>query len=124
MNQQLKSIDEILKGEGFTIISQVDEVKDERPLGEAERELIDHLKYMVNNEKTAGMVVTEKGEKIPHRETGLTPRTGRAEDRYDIGTIVEYLNWHMNRISENVIGRDEIIRQAFFQSSPGSICFS
>ncbi len=113
MNNQARTIDEILRSEGFTVISQVDEPKEERPLGDAERELIDHLHYMVQTDK-GGMVVTDKGEKVPDREMGVGLRTGRAEDRYDIGSIVEYLNWHMNRISENVIDRDEIIRQAFF----------
>jgi MoxR-like ATPase len=35
-------------------------------------------------------------------------------DEFDIPTIVGNLKWHMDRISENVIGRSEIIQQAFF----------
>ncbi|HOK02266.1 MAG TPA: AAA family ATPase [Spirochaetota bacterium] len=36
------------------------------------------------------------------------------EGEHDIPTIVEYLNWHMNNISQAVIGREDIIRQAIF----------
>jgi len=36
------------------------------------------------------------------------------EEEYDIPTIIEYLNWHMGRVGELVIGRDEIIRQAVY----------
>ncbi len=113
MNQQLKTIDELLGNEGFTVVSNENDGKEDRPPGIAEKELLEHLQYTVD-EKREGMVITEKGEKIPHRELAQAPRTAKSEGGYDIGTIVEYLNWHMNRISENVIDRDEIIRQAFF----------
>ena len=33
---------------------------------------------------------------------------------YDLATIIKSLNWHMDKISEKVIGREEIIRQAIF----------
>ncbi len=36
------------------------------------------------------------------------------EGEYDIPTIVEYLNWHMNNVGEIVIGRGDIIRQAIY----------
>ncbi|HOQ10977.1 MAG: ATPase RavA [Spirochaetes bacterium ADurb.Bin218] len=36
------------------------------------------------------------------------------DGEHDIPTIVEYLNWHMNNISQAVIGREDIIRQAIF----------
>lgn len=36
------------------------------------------------------------------------------EGEYDIATIVEYLNWHMGRIGEIVINRNEIVKQAIY----------
>jgi MoxR-like ATPase len=39
---------------------------------------------------------------------------GGAPVSYDIPTIVNNLNWHMAGISDKVIGRDEIVRQAIF----------
>ncbi|HOP28911.1 MAG TPA: AAA family ATPase [Spirochaetota bacterium] len=36
------------------------------------------------------------------------------EGEYDIPTIVEYLNWHMQNIGETVIGRSDIIMQAIY----------
>jgi MoxR-like ATPase len=54
------------------------------------------------------------GEKVPDKDAEIIPLRTPAAHEYDIPTIVEYLNWHMNRISENVIGRDEIVKQAFY----------
>lgn len=36
------------------------------------------------------------------------------ESEYDIPSIIEYLNWHMRSINENIIGREEIINQAIY----------
>jgi hypothetical protein len=36
------------------------------------------------------------------------------EGEYDIPTIVDYLNWHMQNIGETVIGRSDIIMQAIY----------
>ncbi len=54
------------------------------------------------------------GEKVPDKDAEIIPLRAPAAHEYDIPTIAEYLNWHMNRISENVIGRDEIVKQAFY----------
>lgn len=54
------------------------------------------------------------GEKVPDKDAEIIPLRAPAAHEYDIPTIVEYLNWHMKRISENVIGRGEIVKQAFF----------
>lgn len=48
------------------------------------------------------------------RRQQLTPATPIKTDEYDIPTIVEYLNWHMGRIGEIVINRNEIVRQAIY----------
>ncbi|MBN2078638.1 MAG: AAA family ATPase [Spirochaetes bacterium] len=50
-------------------------------------------------------------EKVPDRKSDLA--SIKAYD-LDIPTIAANLKWHMNRIGENVIGRNEIIRQAVF----------
>ncbi|TFH42816.1 MAG: hypothetical protein E4G96_02630 [Chrysiogenales bacterium] len=50
-------------------------------------------------------------EKVPDKKSDLA--TIKADD-LDIPTIAANLKWHMNRIGENVIGRDEIIRQSIF----------
>ncbi len=54
------------------------------------------------------------GEKVPDKDAEIIPLRAPAAHEHDIPTIVEYLNWHMNRISENVIGRGEIVKQAFY----------
>ncbi len=95
--------------EGYVIITQGDQNVDL---------LSEEMKSAMMNETLPGMpppvtdehVVTEKAEKVPDKSGAQSPLAGE----YDIPTIVEYLNWHMNRISENVIGRDDIIRQAMF----------
>lgn len=53
------------------------------------------------------------------RKKGSEPLTGSRssldkDKRMDIPTIVSYLQWHMDRISENVVGRGEIVRQAMY----------
>ncbi|PKL37973.1 MAG: hypothetical protein CVV44_12455 [Spirochaetae bacterium HGW-Spirochaetae-1] len=117
MYKKIKSIEELFAEDGYTVFSHDDEAVEDKGregLGDAEKELIDHLKYLVDNQNLSGHVITERTEKIPDKETDMTTFKQKVEDRYDIPTIVEFLNWHMNRISENVIDRDEIVRQAFF----------
>lgn len=106
--------------EGYTIITHDDKgSKFEKlsSLGDAEKELIEHLQYMVHKypqEGGRGHVVTEKAEKVPDKKSDLSSFMSATSEINDIPTIVEYLNWHMNRICENIIGRDEIVRQAFY----------
>jgi len=110
-----KTIDELFNEDGFSIITHDEQASETRKLDPAEQELIDHLKYIVTNkEELSGHVVTERAEKIPHKDVSHSNLKPIGAGGYDILTIVEFINWHMDRISENVIGRDEIVRQAFF----------
>ncbi|HDP81162.1 MAG TPA: hypothetical protein ENN21_10020 [Spirochaetes bacterium] len=64
---------------------------------------------------TSRHVVSDEAEKKPGAETGIPTLTSVIDkQKFDIPTTVEYLEWHMDRISKNVIGRDEIIRQAMY----------
>jgi MoxR-like ATPase len=85
-------------------------------IGDAEKELLEHLKYMVDKYPQAGAapVVTHKAEKVPDKKSEISAFLASSGATFDIPTIIEYVNWHMNRIAENVIGRDEIIRQAMY----------
>lgn len=49
---------------------------------------------------------------VPHKGSPVLKMIPEGE--YDIPTIVEYLNWHMSKVGEVVIGRSEIIRQAIY----------
>jgi MoxR-like ATPase len=65
------------------------------------------------NDSPAAMgVLTDLAEKVPDRRSADVAAMRSVE--FDIPTIVQYIKWHMNRISENVIGRSEIVKQAFF----------
>ncbi|MCU0848483.1 MAG: MoxR family ATPase [Spirochaetes bacterium] len=59
-------------------------------------------------------VITSSTEKVPDKKSEISSLAAVSSGEYHIPTIIEYLNWHMKRISENVIGRDEIIRQAIY----------
>lgn len=66
-------------------------------------------------EQLTSYITTEKIEK----KAVITPAipreiTEEKIEHYDIAAITGYLKWHMDRISKNVIGRDEIVRQAMY----------
>ncbi len=64
--------------------------------------------------KESRYVVTDEAEKKPG-SSGLGQFTTTLQkETFDIPTTIDYLRWHMARISQNVIGREEIIRQAMF----------
>lgn len=58
-----------------------------------------------------GFVTTDLAEKVPDKKADITAFRGVD---FDIPTVVEYINWHMQRISANVIGRGDIVRQAMY----------
>lgn len=84
--------------EGYTIIAQ--SPQPEAVMGEKSPVVVtpDKLKSEIS-----GKVVRK-----PDASKQTTPIL------YDVPTIVDYLNWHMKRIGERVVGRDEVIRQAVF----------
>ena len=105
--------------DGYTIVTPDDKTSMANKitfLGDAERELVDHYKYMVDKYPIVDKehVITDKVEKVPDKKSDLSSFMASTADIFDIPTIVEYLRWHMNRISEKVIGREEIVRQAIF----------
>jgi MoxR-like ATPase len=60
-------------------------------------------------------VITEQVEKKPGEAPVVTPSvTVAPKQKYDIPTTMDWLRWHMDRIAKNVIGREEIIKQAMF----------
>lgn len=66
-------------------------------------------------EQLTSYITTEKIEK----KAVITPAipreiTEEKIEHYDIAAITGYLKWHMDRISKNVIGRDEIVKQAMY----------
>lgn len=60
-------------------------------------------------------VISEEAEKKPGMEPGIAPYgTAIQRQKYDIPATIQYLRWHMDRISKNVIGREDIVKQAMF----------
>jgi MoxR-like ATPase len=106
---RFKNIDALFTDDGFRVINPVDCVRDEavRP-DDRER-----LKGVVPAPDGDRFITTERVEKVPDKQTDLFWQQGGGQE-YDVPAIIEYLNWHMNRIKSNVVGRDDIIRQAIF----------
>ncbi len=96
--------------EGFTIISQDAIANPSETLTGSQAAALDRISLdsITGNRH----IRTHLAEKVPDKQVAGVMKSVAAE--YDIPTIVEYLNWHMNRISENVINRSEIIHQAMF----------
>jgi MoxR-like ATPase len=100
------SIESILEKDGYYTFTQTDSIT--MPNDSDER-------TPSRDDAKSSHVITEQAEKKPGREpivVNIPPR--QDTDEYDITTIIGYLKWHMDRISKNVIGREEIIRQAMF----------
>ena len=96
--------------EGFSIITPDAIARPSESISGEQADALDRIS--IDRLKNNKHIKTDLAEKVPDRRSGDTMKVVAAE--YDIPTIVEYMNWHMNRISENVIGRDDIIRQAMF----------
>ncbi len=105
--EKYKKMESALAQEGFAVFSQE---TIQAQIGD------EHEQATPMEETQAAHVVTELAEKKPGKEPlVIKPSISRVdEDEHDIPTIVSYLKWHMDRISKNVIGRDEIIRQAMY----------
>ncbi len=104
----LSDAESILEKDGYFIISPDDSQQDEISADITREPRADTF---------SGPVRTDQIEKKPGREpdsSRVSTKPAQPEQQYDIPTILEYLQWHMERISENVIGRDEIIRQAMY----------
>lgn len=105
--ERYKKMELALMEDGFVVFSP-----------EVEYETYDDKKEISESPQqiSTPRVVTELAEKKPGKEPLVVPQpVARAEEEeYDVPTIVSYLKWHMDRISKNVIGREEIIRQAMF----------
>ncbi len=101
-----KSMESILEQEGYNVFTQDGSVPSYRPEMEESQEA---------QSSKSGFVLTAQAEKKPGKSPVIVPLPSKADDKeYDIPTITGYLKWHMDRISKNVIGRDEIIKQAMF----------
>lgn len=106
LKNNLASVESLLEKEGFYIFSNDESLTPQKE--SAERRL-------AAQRIQTRYVVTEQAEKMPGGEPGIaTYTTPIQKETYDIPTTVDYLKWHMDRISKNVIGREEIIRQAMF----------
>lgn len=102
-----KVMESCLAKDGFHVFSQDDTMPSYQ--NEMEHDFRDE------SAPRSGFVVTDQSEKKPGKSPVVVSMPSRTEDKeYDIPTITGYLKWHMDRISENVIGRDEIVKQAMF----------
>jgi len=122
MNRKPTDIESFLEEQGFVIISQDEQAlidTQEGHVDETGTGLIDQYRTILDKGPLDHHVVTEATEKVPDKKFQVSAGKTAASATYDIPTIVEYLNWHMNRISENVIGRDDVVRQAFYSILTG-----
>jgi len=112
MNDGIKTL---LLNDGFTIIGHDDHAMDGV---EEDRQPLSVLAGKPADARAARPVTvhvrTSQTEKVPVRKSDIISVKSSTVGEKDIPSIVEYLKWHMNRISENVIGRSDVIRQAFF----------
>jgi len=98
----------IFESEGYDIIAPEKRMEQKPEAGNAAEDLLlkkdlmnQTLEYKENIRKHVPSQVSPVLKMIP-------------EGEYDIPTIVEYLNWHMGKVGEIVIGRGDIIRQAIY----------
>ena len=103
-----EEVKNIFEQDGFTLIKFDDKGESAAGAGEAgaaevqgEAEYREFPEVKENIRRATGIPGAHLMKMIP-------------EGEYDIPTIVEYLNWHMNNIGETVIGRSDIIRQAIY----------
>ncbi len=100
------SIETLLEKEGYFVLSSEDTLAPRKDAAE---------KSQPAHKVTSKYVITELAEKKPGIAPIIAPITPSVQkEKYDIPTTVEYLRWHMDRISKNVIGREEIIKQSMF----------
>ncbi len=113
MPARLKEVQKALEDDGFFIMGpggETDDMPDVPDLTESDR----GRDFRASRDEMgggSGLLVTPSTEKVPYQKSDLA---SIKSDRLDIPSIVGNLKWHMNRIGENVIGRDDIIRQAMF----------
>ncbi len=99
-----KKIESLLEKDGFRVFSS-DAAATEQETG----------RVHIQPEKKSRHVVTDLVEKKPGKEpVSIQVPSKVVVGEYDVPTIVSYLKWHMDRIAKNVIGREEIIKQAMF----------
>jgi len=98
----------LFEKEGYDIITPEKKSDDQQGMADLNEDLsaknqqpVQSLDYKENIRKNVPSTVAPVLKMIP-------------EGEYDIPTIVEYLNWHMGKVGEIVIGRGEIIRQAIY----------
>jgi len=112
MNKK-KEIRSIFEEDGYRIMGQSvlpERGQDTDGLQEFERAR-DYLSLIKKRNDYDREVMSPQMEKVPDKKSDLATIK---HYEFDIPTIVGNLDWHQNRICENVIGRREIVRQAFF----------
>jgi MoxR-like ATPase len=101
----LANVESLLEKEGFFVLTSEDTIAPKKETPGKPASVKPSSKY----------VISEQAEKKPGVAPVITPLPPSVQkESFDIPTTVEYLRWHMDRISKNVIGREEIIKQAMF----------
>lgn len=75
---------------------------------------LDDERIEIETREKSQFVISNRVEKKPGKAPDIPVEIVEKEVTYDIPSITSYLKWHMDRISQNVIGRDEIIKQAMY----------
>lgn len=99
------SVESHLEKEGFYILTTEDTLAPKKGFFDKDRQQA--------QKPVSKYVITEQTEKKPGLEPLAAPKTAE-KVKYDIPTTIEYLRWHMERISKNVVGRDDIVQQVMY----------
>lgn len=111
MNTIKEDIKKLFENDGYTIISQEEGSSESATLVSVEGDL--SFKEYKTTIYSDDFLEQKEGLK-KSRPLVSDVMKESPESEFDIPTILEYLNWHMGRINENIIGREEIVNQAIF----------
>jgi MoxR-like ATPase len=127
-NDMFYTIDSLLKRDGYFVFSNDDLRSQEdagipqegqnRPVPAAQFKAFEEIQ---DSNKSAEIFLEQIQKSRPEFYKPIQKSPKQIDDtlQFDIPTIISSLQWHMNRISRNVIGRDEIIEQLMYATLTG-----
>lgn len=109
MNTIKEDIRDFLENDGYVIINQEESSIATVVSVEGEPSLTEYKTTIYSDDFLEQGEIGRKTRPLVSDIMKETP-----ESEFDVPTIIEYLNWHMLGINENIIGREEIITQAIY----------
>lgn len=109
MNTIKEDIKDFLENDGYIIINQEEDSATTVVSVEGEPILTEYKTTIYSDDFLEQGETGKKSRSLVSDVMKESP-----ESEFDVQTIIEYLNWHMLGINENIIGREEIVTQAIF----------